>query len=142
MARRPTSPSTQPDQLKINRYFELLGSIRVENYKFEQAGPRAPASISNLSRNNNLVSWRVGGVFHPTLNSSIYVMHGTSFNPSADNLSIGLNNVTTALSLGEHRARAEQNRGLSIKADVLDGKLSLASAVFHTIKTNMRVRTP
>ena len=41
MARRPTSPSTSADQIKINRYFELLGSIRVENYKFEQDGPRA-----------------------------------------------------------------------------------------------------
>ena len=130
------------DQLKINRYFELLGSIRVENYKFEQAGPRAPASISNLSRNDDLVSWRVGGVFHPTLNSSIYVMHGTSFNPSADNLSIGLNNVTTALSLVNIKPEQNETTELGVKADVLDGKLSLASAVFHTVKTNMRVPDP
>jgi catecholate siderophore receptor len=130
------------DQIKINQYFELLGSIRVENYKFEQAAPRAPLGISNLSRNDNLVSWRVGGVFHPTLNSSIYLMHGTSFNPSADNLTIGVNNVTTALSAVNIKPEENETTELGVKADVFGGKLSLASAVFHTVKTNMRVPDP
>ena len=33
-------------------------------------------------------SWRVGAVFHPTSNSSVYIMRGTSFNPSAEFLTI------------------------------------------------------
>jgi catecholate siderophore receptor len=130
------------DQIKINRYFEVLGSIRVENYKFEQTAPRASATVNNLSRDDNLVSWRVGGVFHPTLNSSIYLMHGTSFNPSADNLSISVNNVTTAQSLTQIKPEENETTELGVKADVLNGRLSLASAVFHTVKTNMRVPDP
>ncbi|MBX9847568.1 MAG: TonB-dependent siderophore receptor [Xanthobacteraceae bacterium] len=134
------------DQIKINRYFELLGSIRVENYTFEQTAPRGAASVANLKREDNLVSWRVGGVFHPTLNSSIYVMHGTSFNPSADNLSIspGTNAAQNAAAIRLTQLKPEQNETteVGVKADVLDGKLTLASAVFHTVKTNMRVPDP
>ena len=130
------------DQIKINQYFELLGSIRVENYSFEQTAPRASGTINNLSRDDNLVSWRVGGVFHPTLNSSIYIMHGTSFNPSADNLTISVNNATTAQSLTKIKPEQNETTELGVKADVLNGKLSLASAVFHTVKTNMRVPDP
>lgn len=130
------------DQVKINRFFELLGSIRVENYSFEQRAPRAAASINNLQREDNLVSWRVGGVFHPTLDSSIYVMHGTSFNPSADNLSIAITNATTAQSLVNIKPEQNETTEAGIKANVLDGKLTLASAVFHTVKTNMRVPDP
>ena len=105
------------DQLKINRYFELLGSIRVENYSFEQTAPRASGTINNLSRDDNLVSWRVGGVFHPTLNSSIYIMHGTSFNPSADNLTISVNNATTALSLIKIKPEQNETTELGVKAE-------------------------
>jgi catecholate siderophore receptor len=117
------------DQVKINRYFEVLGSIRLERFKFEQTQP------TSLGRTDDLVSWRVGGVFHPTLNSSIYVMHGTSFNPSADNLTI--NAATVGLS-PEKNVTTEGG----VKVDLFDNKLSLASAIFHTEKTNLRVPNP
>ncbi len=38
-------------------------------------------------------SYRIGGIFHPTENSSIYVMHGTSFNPSAEFLTLSAANA-------------------------------------------------
>ena len=126
----------------IRDSFELLGGIRVENYKFTQNAPLAAASVQNLERNDNLVSWRVGGIFHPTLNSSIYVMHGTSFNPSADNLTISVTTPSNALSLVNIPPEKNETTELGVKADVFDGKLSLASAVFHTMKTNMRVPDP
>ena len=75
------------DQVKINKYFELLGGLRFEQFRFGQNAPIAQGSflpVQNLSRIDTLFSWRVGAVFHPTENSSIYVMRGTSFNPSAD----------------------------------------------------------
>lgn len=130
------------DQIKINQYFEVLGGVRLENYNFKQAAPLASASVAQLERNDNLFSWRVGGIFHPTLNSSIYVMHGTSFNPSADNLSISVTTPATAISLTKLAPEKNETTEVGVKADVLGGKLSLASAVFHTVKTNLRVPDP
>ena len=134
------------DQIKVNQFFEVLGSVRLENYKFDQNAPLAAPIVQNLSRNDDIVSWRVGAVVHPTPNSSVYVMHGTSFNPSADNLTInpGTNAAgnANALSLAKLPPEKNETTEVGVKADVLGGKLSLASAIFHTIKTNLRVPDP
>ena len=46
------------------------------------------SAVAHLERVDKLPSWRVGAVVHPIENTSVYVMRGTSFNPSADNLTI------------------------------------------------------
>jgi catecholate siderophore receptor len=137
------------DQIKLNKYFELLGSIRVEQFRFTQNAPLETAGLplsipplANIGRTDNLVSWRVGAVFHPTSNSSLYVMHGTSFNPSADNLSISLTSLAGAMSLTQIAPEKNVTTEAGVKAEVLNQKLSLASAVFHTEKTNLRVPDP
>jgi catecholate siderophore receptor len=133
------------DQVKLNQYFELLGSVRVERFRFEQNAPLEMGvnpSLVDIGRTDDLFSWRVGAVFHPTQNSSIYVMRGTSFNPSADNMSISLNTVAAATSLTQLKPEQNETSEVGVKADVLDGKLTLQSAVFHTIKTNLRIPDP
>ena len=75
------------DQVKITDWFELLGGVRYDNFKAE-----GPVAGVMQSRTDDLWSWRVGAVFKPTINSSIYVMRGTSFNPSAEFLTFGTNN--------------------------------------------------
>src|SRR6185312_7491505 len=117
------------DQIKITKWFELLGGIRYESYRFEQNAPLAVATVRNLQHTDYLTSWRVGAVFHPTPYSSIYVMKGTSFNPSADNLSVSVSNVATALSTIALAPEKTETTELGAKADVLGGKLSLATAV-------------
>ncbi len=124
------------DQIKINRWFEVMGGVRFENYN---ASSRAQAAATGVpptfSETDNMWSYRVGGIFHPTENSSLYVMHGTSFNPSAEFLTISAANANLA---------PEENETTEVgaKADVLGGRLSLAAALFRTEKTNMRVTSP
>jgi catecholate siderophore receptor len=120
------------DQVKLNQYWELLGGARYEQFKFEQTNPIAGLQFAAT---NNMFSWRAGVVFHPTPNTSIYAMHGTSFNPSADNLTIAANNVALE---PEKNVTSE----VGAKAELLNGKLMLATALFKTTKTNMRVTNP
>jgi catecholate siderophore receptor len=67
--------------------------------------------------------------------ASLYVSYGTSFDPSAENLSLSASN--TALP-------PEKDRTLEAgaKAQVLDNKLSLTAAVFSTEMTNARITDP
>ena len=136
------------DQIKITRWFELLGGVRFENYNFVQDAPLAGPDpyVKHLQSNNNLLSWRVGAVFHPTKNTSLYAMKGTSFNPSADNLSIAVGTTAAgnlnAFALAKLEPEKNETTEVGAKADVLDGKLSLQTAVFHTVKTNLRVPDP
>ncbi len=86
---------------------------------------------NNLEHTDNLVSWRAGAMFHPTANSSIYVMHGTSFNPTADNLSISVATPVAALSQIELGPEKNVTTEAGVKADVLNGQLALASRLLQ-----------
>jgi len=123
------------DQVKVNEFFELLGSIRFDRFSTDYTDTTPPGT--NLSRTDNMVSWRVGGVFHPTTNTSVYAAHGVSFNPAAEfqTLSSAGNNAANANLAPEKNTTTE----VGVKADVLGGRLSLTGAVFRTEKTNMRV---
>jgi catecholate siderophore receptor len=69
-------------------------------------------------------------------------MCGTSFNPSAENLTVSVSNPTTALSMFGLEPEKNETTEIGAKADVLNNRLSLAAAVFFTKKTNMRVTDP
>lgn len=126
------------DQIKINEYFEVLGSIRHDHYvaKFGDPGNATPVNRS-LSRTDDMTSWRVGGIFHPTKNSSVYAAYGTSFNPSAELgvLSSAINNAASPLLDPEKSTTVE----VGAKADFLNNKLSVTGAIFRIEKTNLRI---
>lgn len=134
------------DQVKITKYLELLGGVRYDQFRFTQDAPLAAASVQHLGSTNNLTSWRAGVVVHPIENTSVYVMRGTSFNPSADNMTIGVGATpvanANALSLVSLAPEKNETTEIGAKADVLNGKLSLAAAAFRTLKTNLRVLDP
>jgi len=129
------------DQVKITKYFELLGGLRYDFFKVWQyaatentlsravVGPFNATTPFNISNNVKFLSWRVGGVGHPTENSSVYLMYGTSFDPSSAFLTItgGQQNL---------RPTTAQNLELGAKVDLLEGRLSLTSALFQITQEN------
>ncbi len=122
------------DQVKFNEYFELLGSIRYDHF---DTGYTSGAPAVTLNRTDNMVNWRVGGVFHPTSNSSIYAAYGVSHNPAAEfqTLSGADDNAASMLLDPERNTTLE----IGAKADVLGGRLTLSGALFRIEKTNMRI---
>lgn len=122
------------DQIKINRYFELLGSVRYDDVRASYRDP-LNATVANrgpFDSHDKQTSWRVGGVFHPTQLSSVYAAYGTSFNPSAEfgTLSSG------TVSLAPEVAKTAE---VGTKIDFLGGRLSYTAALFHTLKENARI---
>ena len=126
------------DQIKINDYFEIMGAIRYDNFEtaFDDPGNAALAA-RHLERTDKLTSYRVGGVFHPTKNSSIYIAQGVSYNPSAELgiLSSAPNNAANATLAPEKNTTIE----LGGKVDLLNDRLSVTAAIFRIEKENMRV---
>jgi catecholate siderophore receptor len=124
------------DQVKFNEYFELLGSIRYDRFETRFRDLNT-APVTNLSRTDEMVNWRVGGVFHPTHNSSVYAAYGVSHNPAGEfqTLSSAGNNAANVLLPPEKNTTLE----VGAKADVLNGKLTLSGAVFRIEKTNLRI---
>jgi catecholate siderophore receptor len=117
------------DQVKLTDWFELLGGIRYDNFEAKSG------STTIMERTDRMWSWRVGAVFHPTNNSSIYAMRGTSFNPTAEFLNFNANISTLD-------PEENETTEVGVKVDVLNKRLSLTGAVFRTDKTNARVTDP
>ena len=82
-----------------------------------------------------MLCWRGGLVYKPVENGSLYFGYGTSFNPSAEGLSLSASTVE----LDPEESRTIE---LGTKWDLFDGRLMLTSALFRTEKTNARVDDP
>lgn len=123
------------DQIKITKWFELLAGVRFDNYTANArtatvtGATGAQSGIVDVNANNNFVTYRVGAVFHPTENSSVYYMHGTSANPPAEFTTITNGQQSLAPVMSE-------TDEVGVKVDVLQNRLSLNAAIFRTKKKN------
>jgi catecholate siderophore receptor len=111
----------------------LTGGIRWDRFDTDYSQTVAPASAFN--RIDEMPSWRAALVYKPVSIGSIYFDAGTSFNPSAESLSLGA---------GTANLPPEKNRTyeLGSKWDFPHDRLSLRAAVFQTVKLNAREPDP
>ena len=87
-----------------------------------------------LSNDDDLFSWRVGLVFKPMENGTIYLSHSNSQTPSKASVN-GACTVATCSVDPETAVNTE----LGTKWDLVDGHLSLTAAIFRNDRTNYRV---
>lgn len=115
------------DTAELTEKWELTGGLR-----FDRFDAKAKSSAgTELSQMDNMLSWRGGVVYKPAENGSIYTSYGNSFNPTAEALTI---------STANNGLDPEESRSYEVgtKWEVLKKKLSIASALFRTEKTNAR----
>jgi catecholate siderophore receptor len=74
------------DTLKMGEHWELIGGFRWDT--FETSYKQTVAPVVNLNRTDNMPSYRAAIVYKPAPNGSIYFAYGTSFNPSAETLTL------------------------------------------------------
>ncbi len=121
------------DTIDIGPQWMLTGAVRFDHFTAHYIQPVGTAS--EFSHVDNIVSPRAALVYKPTENTSVYFSYGTSFNPSAESLSLSASNQALA---------PEKDRTFELggKAQVLDGMLALTAAVFNTEMTNARISDP
>src|SRR5262249_58247578 len=88
-----------------------------------------------LTRVDQQPSWRSAIVYKPVPTGSVYFDYGTSFNPSAETLSLSAATVSLP---------PESNRTLEVgsKWDLRAGRLSVRGAMFRTEKLTARGPDP
>jgi catecholate siderophore receptor len=94
-----------------------------------------PAGSTVLGHIDRMPSWRGAIIYKPAPNGSIYFDAGTSFNPSAETLSLS----TSTSDLDPVKNTTYE---LGTKWEVLDEKLSLTAAIYQTEQTNLRETVP
>ena len=120
------------DELALTEQWKIMGGLR---YDLFDASFRNRFNAQKFSRTDEALSPRAALVFLPTKMQTYYFSYGTSFNPSAEALTLALNNAGT---------EPEKNESfeLGAKLDLLNGALGLRGAVFQINKTNARTNDP
>jgi catecholate siderophore receptor len=128
------------DTIKYGDHWSLIAGVRYDNFSATAVADKfatatAPASVTNLSHTDNIATPRVALVYSPTETYSFYFSYGTSFDPSAENLTLS----TTTANLEPEKDRTFE---LGAKALFLGGLLATNAAIFNTEETNARVTDP
>ena len=132
------------DTLKLGRWVELSGGVRWDyfdtSYNLYAPATTIPGAaltpnIAPLEQKVEQPSYRAAIVFKPNAHSSVYFDYGTSFDPSAETLS---------LSVASSLLPPEENQSYEIgaKYSLLHQRLQLEGAIFRTQQDNARETSP
>ncbi|MBL6077192.1 TonB-dependent siderophore receptor [Belnapia sp. T18] len=123
------------DQIRIGEYFEVLVGGRYDRFDADFSSLAGATGVTTkLNRTDDMFSWRGALVFKPTSTVRTYFSAGTSFNPSAEALTLAANTANLA---------PEKNRSFEIGASWdITPDLSVRGAVFRIEKTNARTADP
>ena len=119
------------DTVKFSEEWQMTGGLRWERFDVDYNSVAATGVSSPLSRLDRMPSWRVGGVFKPKPNGSVYAGYATAFNPSAEGLALS----TSTVNLEPETTKTFE---AGTKWDVMRERVSMNGAVFHTAKNNAR----
>ncbi len=141
------------DTIKIGDSWQVVAGLRWDRFDTDYdaqrfAGSPTPfnagdeAGDESFDLTDEVLSYRAAIVYKPSVETTVYLAGSTSFNPSAQSLSL----LSTGRGLGVSNALLdpEENQALEagFKADLLGGDLGFAGAVFEITKTNARVPDP
>ncbi|KTT52121.1 TonB-dependent receptor [Pseudomonas oryzihabitans] len=128
------------DTIALNDYWDLNLGLRYD--WFDGDSDTTPVSNgvrgakAHLNADDGKLSGRAGLVFKPAPNGRVYVAYGTSFNPSAENLTT----TGAGLSAANQDLEPEKNKTweLGTKWEFLDKRLELDGALFRVEKSSAR----
>ena len=124
------------DTVNIGRSIDLITGVRVDRFAANYLQTTlTTGAVLPLSHTDVVPSPRVALVYKPTPWQSFYASYGSSFDPSAEALTL----TTKTANLGPVKATTYE---AGSKTSLLDGKLLLTGAVFHTQVDNAQVNDP
>jgi catecholate siderophore receptor len=120
------------DTIGMGPHWSLVGALRYDHFT---ANYDEPIGNSQFAHADDIVSPRAALIYKFDETSSLYFSYGTSFDPSAENLSLS----SRTADLAPEKDRTYEVGG---KAIWLDGKLATTAALFNTEMTNARIADP
>jgi catecholate siderophore receptor len=121
------------DTLGFGPYVDLILGGRFDRFAADYV--QSVATPLNLHHTDNLGSPRAALIVKPTPAQSYYFSFGTSFDPSAEALTL----TTKTSNLGPVKAKSYE---VGAKNSWLDGQLSTTAALFHTEVDNAQTNDP
>jgi catecholate siderophore receptor len=124
------------DTLGFNQYFDLLASARYDRFCADyQQLTVSSGAVLDLSHVDHVGSPRAAFEYKPTADQTYYIAYGTSFDPSAEALTL----TTKTANLGPVKATSYET---GAKESLLGGGLLVSAAVFRTQVNNAQTNDP
>ena len=134
------------DTLKFNEQWLLNGGLRFEHYNTKLNGATVVTATNaaqypgvavgalgadNRTDSDNLLSWKIGTVYKPAENGSLYAAYATSYTPPGSGNFV-LSGSTTSADSPTLDPQKTTNLEFGTKWELFDKKLTLNGAVFRT----------
>ena len=123
------------DQIRFSPMFELVAGLRFDSFRLKVDDFR-PAVNREFSRRDSLWSPRLGLIYKPKDNLSLYASYSRSYLPQSGDQFSGLDINTSSL-----RPERFDNYELGAKWEPIEGLLATA-AVYQLDRTNTRASNP
>ncbi|MCU6433561.1 TonB-dependent siderophore receptor [Undibacterium sp. Jales W-56] len=120
------------DLATLDSNWKVLGGLRYDHLK-QQRDDRTARNL-DLQRTDNTLAPRVGLIYQPTEQFSLYAAYSKSFQPLADSFSFRANS-------DQMKPTQTVNHEVGVKLDVA-AKASLTAALFEMSQTNIQVADP
>lgn len=122
------------DNIFAGQQWQVFLGLRYDIFEATHDVVDDAGAKTRYSRDDKALSGRLGMVYKPTAQSSVYAGYANSFNPSAEGLSL----TTRSGSLEDVAPEKTDSYELGAKWDALQGRLAFTVALFRTEKTNAR----
>jgi len=119
------------DQISLNERWDIAAGLRYDSYRVKWYGPTGARLADEQS--DGLWSGRVGLVYKPADNGSIYVSYSEASQPSAAAAASRSGGGSTTANYSPGKAKTWE---LGTKWDLLDEKLALTGALFQVERSN------
>jgi catecholate siderophore receptor len=124
------------DTIGFGKYVSLVAGMRYDYFSADyHQFTVASGAVLNLHELNRVGSPRASLILKPTARQTYYLSYGTSFDPSAEALTL----TTKTAALGPVKAKSYE---AGAKSEWLDGRLSISGALFHTEVDNAQTNDP
>ena len=123
------------DTLKLSERWMLNAGLRIDRFQTETESATTGVRNNNQELKDNLVSWKVGAVFKPASNGSIYTGWSVSYQPPG-----GANNGLSATATNQANANTDPQKGMNVelgtKWDLFDNRVSATAAIYRSENSN------
>ena len=136
------------DTMKINEQWQLTGGVRYDHYDTSYSAtaltlPSRAITPTDLSTSGDLWSGKLGVVYKPAENGSIYAAWGTSAQPPGGaNFALAAGGTGSSASRVDFQPQEATTYEVGTKWDVLNKHLSLTAALYRTEVRNEVVQDP